>query len=96
MTDKFSIHHAQDLVEALLDGQDGGSRPRAGEAIAERFHSMACRAAVMSGDRLGDAEIAALLPAAARLQHPHNCPHGRPTVLTFSAAELERYFRRRC
>lgn len=84
------------LLRSLLDGQDDAARPRARDAIAERFHSMSCRAAVMSGDRLGDAEIAALLQAAAVLEHPHNCPHGRPTVLTFSAAELERYFRRRC
>ena len=84
------------LLRALLEHQDGESLPRAGEAIAERFHSMACRAAVMSGDRLTDAEIAALLQQAAALEHPHNCPHGRPTVLTFSPAELERYFRRRC
>ena len=64
--------------------------------IADRFHSMACRSAVMSGDRLTDAEITALLVAAATLEHPHNCPHGRPTVLTFGQSELERYFRRRC
>ena len=50
----------------------------------------------MSGDRLGDAEIEALLREAATLEHPHNCPHGRPTVLTFTGPELERYFRRRC
>ena len=50
----------------------------------------------MSGDRLTDAEIHALLADAAQLEHPHNCPHGRPTVLTFGTAELERYFRRRC
>ena len=37
-----------------------------------------------------------LLRVAATLEHPHNGPHGRPTTLTFSAAELERYFRRRC
>jgi DNA mismatch repair protein MutL len=85
------------LLRALLGEAEGSSRrPSLDEQVAERFHSMACRSAVMSGDRLSDAEIAALLAAAAGLEHPHNCPHGRPTVLTFGAAELERYFRRRC
>ncbi len=85
------------LIRELLDGDDdGAARPRAREAIVERFHSMACRGSVMSGDRLTDSEIAALLQEAATLEHPHNCPHGRPTVLTFTGAELERYFRRRC
>jgi DNA mismatch repair protein MutL len=71
------------------------ARPRARAAVAERFHSMACRGAVMSGDRLGQDEIQRLLSDARDLEHPHNCPHGRPTVLTFTRAELERFFRRR-
>jgi DNA mismatch repair protein MutL len=50
---------------------------------------------VMSGDRLVEEEIKALLQEALTLEHPHNCPHGRPTVLTFSSPELERYFKRR-
>ncbi len=85
------------LVRAVLPmdpEEDAGARLE--EQLVERFHSMACRSAVMSGDRLQDAEIEALLREAATLEHPHNCPHGRPTVLTFSGAELERYFRRRC
>jgi DNA mismatch repair protein MutL len=84
------------LVRDLLaqDGEDARGRVR--DAVHERFHSMACRAAVMSGDRLDDREITALLQEATTLEHPHNCPHGRPTVLTFGTAELERYFRRRC
>ena len=84
------------LVRALLAGDDEGRAPAVGAIVAERFHSLACRSAVMSGDRMSDPEIEALLAAAATLEHPHNCPHGRPTVLTFSMAELERYFRRRC
>lgn len=84
------------LVRDLLAGEGGDGRRAMKAQITERFHSMACRAAVMSGDKLTDDEIAELLAEAARLEHPHNCPHGRPTVLTFSTAELERYFRRRC
>ena len=84
------------LVRALATGEADGGRASVGEHIAERFHSMACRGSVMSGDRLNDEEISELLRVAATLEHPHNCPHGRPTTLTFSAAELERYFRRRC
>ena len=84
------------VVETFLDGVgEAESRPSAREAIVERFHSMACRAAVMSGDRLSEVEIAALLEEAQTLEHPHNCPHGRPTVLTFTGPELEKYFRRR-
>ncbi|MBK8098273.1 MAG: DNA mismatch repair endonuclease MutL [Planctomycetes bacterium] len=84
------------LLRALLADDGADARPRLREQISERFHSMACRAAVMGGDRLTDEEIAALLQAASTLEHPHNCPHGRPTVLTFTHGELERYFRRRC
>ena len=85
------------LLRAVLpvDGDDPGGE-RLAEQLVERFHSMACRAAVMRGDRLREDEIAELLTAAATLEHPHNCPHGRPTVLTFTGPELERYFRRRC
>ena len=42
------------------------------------------RAAIMSGDPLTEDEIQSLLVESSRLEHPHNCPHGRPTVLTFT------------
>jgi DNA mismatch repair protein MutL len=87
---------ARRLLRDLLAGGGDDGRAAVRDQIAERFHSMACRAAVMSGDRLTEGEIEALLQEAATLEHPHNCPHGRPTVLTFGTAELERYFRRRC
>ena len=87
---------ARKLVRSLVVGDDAVGIAPLREVLADRFHSMACRSAVMSGDRLTDPEIQQLLVDAAALEHPHNCPHGRPTVLTFTAAELERYFRRRC
>jgi DNA mismatch repair protein MutL len=95
-----AVFHRADpgrLLRAVLPmDADDDPGARLEEQLVERFHSMACRSAVMSGDRLNDAEIESLLREAATLEHPHNCPHGRPTVLTFPGAELERYFRRRC
>jgi DNA mismatch repair protein MutL len=81
------------LVESFLAGD--GERPTTRDALVERFHTNACRRAVMSGDSLTDEEIRTLLEEAQGLDHPHNCPHGRPTVLTFTAGELERFFRRK-
>jgi DNA mismatch repair protein MutL len=83
------------ILTTFLAGRGLGERATTRELIAERFHSMACRAAVMSGDRLTPPETRALLEQAAKLEHPHNCPHGRPTTLTFGWHELERFFRRR-
>jgi DNA mismatch repair protein MutL len=80
------------LVFAMLDGSE---RPSARAEVLERFHSMACRSSVMSGDRLDESEVRALLAEATGLEHPHNCPHGRPTVLNLDTDELERWFRRR-
>ncbi len=93
----FAKADPERLLRSVLPTDDRETAAsRLEEQIVERFHSMACRRAVMSGDQLTQEEIRSLLEEAAGLDHPHNCPHGRPTVLTFAGSELERYFRRRC
>jgi DNA mismatch repair protein MutL len=54
----------------------------------------ACHAAVRAGDRLTPEEIAALLEQRELAQDGHHCPHGRPTSLRFTLAELGKQFRR--
>jgi len=54
----------------------------------------ACKAAVKAGDPLTPAEIDALLARRGLVEDSHHCPHGRPTVLTFTLHELERQFKR--
>lgn len=83
------------LVDGLVAELRLGEVPREPHEVLERLHSRACRSAIMAGDRLTEVEILALLEAASKLEHPHNCPHGRPTVLSYSSAQLERYFKRR-
>jgi DNA mismatch repair protein MutL len=55
---------------------------------------MACHAAVKAGDPLTAEEIAALVAQRELAQDTHHCPHGRPTALLFSRADLDRQFRR--
>jgi len=85
----------KELVDGLVRDLRESGVPRELEDLRERFHSAACRSAVMAGDRLSDDEIEKLLIAAQKLEHPDNCPHGRPTVLNYSLGQLERFFRRR-
>jgi DNA mismatch repair protein MutL len=69
--------------------------PSAAELLEALLHSRACRSSVMAGDELSDEEIRALLRRAAELPEGQTCPHGRPTRVRFTRADLERAFERR-
>jgi len=56
--------------------------------------SFACRAAVKSGDTLGEAEMASLFDRLMQSAEPLTCPHGRPTVIQIPRSELDRKFGR--
>ncbi len=65
------------------------------DALLEDALSMiACKAAVKAGQPLSTQEIASLLERGHLTHNTHHCPHGRPTALTFTRAELERQFGR--
>ncbi len=56
--------------------------------------SVACRAAVMSGDRLSEREMNALVDQLFACEVPYFCPHGRPTMITLTLEELDSRFER--
>ncbi len=62
--------------------------------VAELLHMVACKAAVKAGQRLSAEEISALLERRHLVADSHHCPHGRPTALVFTKAELEKQFGR--
>ncbi len=78
------------LVEQLLaKGQPPSSR----DLLDELLHTLACKAAVKYGDRLTSEEISALVAERHLVQNHHHCPHGRPTTLSFTRAQLDRQFK---
>ncbi|HOW17968.1 MAG TPA: hypothetical protein PLC79_02945, partial [Phycisphaerae bacterium] len=81
----------RDLIEKLSQ-QSGRSEP---EAMLQEILAMtACKAAIKAGDPLSPEEIVALLAQAERVEKSTNCPHGRPTSLRLTVADLERQFKR--
>ena len=62
--------------------------------LQDRVATMACKAAVKGGSRLSYKEIVNLIDEMLSLDNPFNCPHGRPTIIEITKAELERKFKR--
>ena len=57
--------------------------------------SIACHSAIRAGQSMTEPEMRALLEQLETTDNPHTCPHGRPTLLHFSAYHMEREFGRR-
>jgi DNA mismatch repair protein MutL len=82
------------FVRDLLDLLGGDSADDAAEAVLESVLRMAaCKAAVKAGSRLTESEIEQLLEDSGG-SRTVRCPHGRPAVIEFSIAEMERQFNR--
>ena len=75
---------------------NGGERTGREEDPAVRLLKfMACRRAIKAGDRLSPQEASVLLRDLRRAKVPQTCPHGRPTMVAITKAELEKMFQRR-
>lgn len=61
------------------------------KAVAQ---SVACRAAVMAGDRLSDREAIGLIENLLKCENRYSCPHGRPTFIKMSREDLDKQFGR--
>lgn len=55
---------------------------------------MACRGAIKAGDKITIREMQKLLEDLFRTEKPFVCPHGRPVIIRFTAAELAKLFKR--
>jgi len=64
------------------------------DMIVERVASMSCKAAVKGNNRLSIPEVRTLIDDLLKLDNPYHCPHGRPTMISFSEYELAKKFKR--
>jgi DNA mismatch repair protein MutL len=83
------------FMRDLLDKLAEKSAPtEADEVLDDLLAMMACKAAVKAGDPLSAEEIHVLMQQRHLLDTPSACPHGRPTTLRLTKADLNRQFHR--
>ena len=56
--------------------------------------TLACKASIKANTDLSINEMEALIDDLRKCHNPFNCPHGRPTIITFTKYDLEKMFKR--
>jgi len=88
-TDVVSV--MRDLIDTL---SEKGATTDTERVIHKVLDMMACKAAVKAGDVLNEEEIEAMMARRNSVAKSSSCPHGRPTMLHLTKADLDRQFKR--
>lgn len=84
----------EELFLEMLDHLAGEGEKDAFGIFASRLATMACKAAVKGNHRMSPQEADKLIDELLTLENPYHCPHGRPTIISMTKAELEKKFKR--
>ena len=82
----------RNIVDELRQTGEEVHARRLGE---DKIATTVCRHAVKARDPLNGEELRALLERLHQCELPYTCPHGRPTMIQISYAELEKKFGRK-
>lgn len=64
------------------------------DTFIHKLSTMACKAAIKGNTEISFKEADALIDQLLNLENPYTCPHGRPTVISMTEAEIEKKFKR--
>ena len=79
------------IFDIIIEGKYKFDRVRFNDHIAA---TMACKMSVKGNEAITLEQAENILKDLVLCDNPYNCPHGRPTIITFTRYELERMFKR--
>jgi len=85
---------AADFLRGVVDTLGDDETADAERLLEHLLEMIACKAAVKAGDPLTGEEMTELLAGREHAEKASACPHGRPTTLALTLAELQRLFKR--
>lgn len=83
----------QELFIEVLDDLTTGNKST-NETLWLKVATASCKASIKGNTVISELEIRNLIEELLTLDNPYNCPHGRPTMIAMTKAELEKKFRR--
>ncbi len=81
-------------LQAVVDDLERGDKPLEGQIEAKIILRVCKTAAVKAGQTLSTTEMEAMVRQLEACDSPHTCPHGRPTLIHLSVAQLAKEFGR--
>ena len=92
-TELFGISE-KELLFDILDQYSLEGKKVTPDTVLSKIATMACKAAIKGNMNISLLEVKALIEELMSLDNPYNCPHGRPTMIFMSKADVEKKFKR--
>jgi DNA mismatch repair protein MutL len=84
-----------DIIHDIVSDLLASGKVKKDTGISEKVCKiLACRAAIKGGAVCNPRQMEDLIEQLKRAENPYSCPHGRPTIITFTKGELDRMFAR--
>ncbi len=82
------------LFEEILSDLESLGYVKDSRLLEEKVATMGCKAAIKGNTIIPRAEVEELFRELFTLDNPYFCPHGRPTLIAMTKAELDKKFKR--
>lgn len=80
----------QKIIEIVIDKEEFNMEKFVHKVAA----TVACKASIKANDHIEKNDMEILLERLRACKNPFTCPHGRPTIITYSKYDLEKLFKR--
>ncbi len=91
LTKGFEDLQIRKIIEAVIHKEKDFNLSKFNDHLSA---TLACKASIKANTNLSINEMEELINDLRKCHNPFNCPHGRPTIITFTKYELEKMFKR--
>lgn len=90
----FGEVQEKDILTDILDELSDLKNTSLDKRKEEIIRYMSCHSSVRAGDMISVTKAKEILEKLGKTENPYTCPHGRPTIISFSEKEFEKWFKR--